>query len=74
MKKVSKWLKIARQAVFTMAFVVFCLSAVFIIALDWKYPSITTRQIIIDNPLPFVINTISAVVMAVDAAFSMIEL
>lgn len=67
MKKVSKWLKIARYAVSGMALVAFFLSAVLISALLWKYPRITARQIFVDNPLPFVINTISAVFLTVNA-------
>lgn len=69
MKKRNKWLKIARYAFPAMAFAVFFLSALFIVALYWKYPSITIRQIFVDNPIPFVINTISAAVLAVNAIF-----
>lgn len=63
----NKWLKIARYAVSGMAFVAFFLSALLIFVLFWEYPSITTRQMFIDDPLPFVINIISAVFLTVNA-------
>lgn len=51
------------------AFILFVISSVVVLALMWINPDMTHRQIILNYPIPGIIELVSAVVMTINVIF-----